>query len=843
MKPPVTAFQDRLLADALAFHLRAPNAFRELGNHVDVDARNEYLAKRGRIYRIELSGTEANAEVGVNFALSRLATRKTDGRIITELLQESRRLLQRDGAEIILCVERDEPGREVLRWRYISLALPSSILIAAAAGTAFVPPQRVRILQSSIGPSGPVAHQHVHDSAMMSFEALWSSLHIQAELRPWNVLAAVAEERAECPSLHDGPCPGVALGGASVRQERRRAEHGRHMKQWATLLLKAFAARRILTAHVQHTGPLKTCSFEPCQTTLNALSTFAAGRINEHDPISTILSRSAYGVGLGKRLHRATRFIPPGRREYREDLLSNLSIEEHGFLANCFAYLESSELPVTTPAKRELGPDPVFEKLFLQYLRIKTALYRLVVHGPGEHGLQAFLRHFKQIKIYTPHEQLLHREPDYEPGLDIEHIERRIAPDAWPVASERRDQSRARQLGIAMNRCETVWLIHFQRSRRSKGVPIYGVDINAIKINGASIVRALRAKPTRLKKLRGIDLCGAESDQPLWVAAETLRHVRLESSRIAAQNPRLGLKPLRLTLHAGEGFEWLTSGVRAVAEPFVWKLIERGDRIGHAIAITLIAKEWWKRNKGRVFDVTQLDRLLDLAFLAKYTDATRSLEDGRWLLTEITEALMRMGFQHDGKTDVVQETIEFWQALGGRPMRHIIETQPWGATDNGHVRWMRQYAWDRSAHDRAEKKIRIRVSDDRGSNRHITVRKTELRLLTLAQSRLIEEVARWQTVIETNPSSNLIVGGLDAFGAAQDFLQTRPTLRGGQKDNEWTLPWTISTDDPLTFATSLADEYAYAWAGMVLRDDGGYDPSYARALLDEAAATSIRTRF
>jgi len=76
------------------------------------------------------------------------------------------------------------------------------------------------------------------------------------------------------------------------------------------------------------------------------------------------------------------------------------------------------------------------------------------------------------------------------------------------------------------------------------------------------------------------------------------------------------------------------------------------------------------------------------------------------------------------------------------------------------------------------------------------------------------------------------------MGAAQDFLQQRPT-----RDAGLTLTWTISTDDPITFSTTLADEYAYAWAGMVLRDKNPYDPSYARALLDEAAATSMRMRF
>jgi hypothetical protein len=77
--------------------------------------------------------------------------------------------------------------------------------------------------------------------------------------------------------------------------------------------------------------------------------------------------------------------------------------------------------------------------------------------------------------------------------------------------------------------------------------------------------------------------------------------------------------------------------------------------------------------------------------------------------------------------------------------------------------------------------------------------------------------------------------------ASQDFLAQ--SAQQARRAGEETLPWTISTDDPITFATRLADEYAYAWAGMVLREQDSYDPAHARALLDEAAATSMRTRF
>ena len=101
-------------------------------------------------------------------------------------------------------------------------------------------------------------------------------------------------------------------------------------------------------------------------------------------------------------------------------------------------------------------------------------------------------------------------------------------------------------------------------------------------------------------------------------------------------------------------------------------------------------------------------------------------------------------------------------------------------------------------------------------------------------------MARMQICVEVNPTSNLVVGGLDAV-VGQELLRQRPTASEGF--GEETLTWTISTDDPITFCTTLADEYAYAWAGMIMREDEPLDPAFARALLDDAAATSMRMRF
>ena len=55
------------------------------------------------------------------------------------------------------------------------------------------------------------------------------------------------------------------------------------------------------------------------------------------------------------------------------------------------------------------------------------------------------------------------------------------------------------------------------------------------------------------------------------------------------------------------------------------------------------------------------------------------------------------------------------------------------------------------------------------------------------------------------------------------------------------LPVILNADDPLTFGTTLADEYAYAWAGMVV--GMGHSPTDATRRLEEAARCSMRYAF
>ena len=104
----------------------------------------------------------------------------------------------------------------------------------------------------------------------------------------------------------------------------------------------------------------------------------------------------------------------------------------------------------------------------------------------------------------------------------------------------------------------------------------------------------------------------------------------------------------------------------------------------------------------------------------------------------------------------------------------------------------------------------------------------DLPVLHAVQGAVLKLVARWQVAVEVNPSSNLLVGGFTSI-----FQQ--PAFHTGE------LPFTLNADDPLTFATTLADEYAYAWAGMVI--GAGVSPHQATKRLEMAARCSAHYVF
>lgn len=858
----LAALSDRLYADTVAAAVGVETNFTDPKSRLHLRVLCDHAEKRGRAYKRDLSADAAAVHQAWLHARGQLARdllqapseevweeRDREFRTVRLLTNAAGSLLQPGEHRMLLQVDRQTPGREILRWRFVSLALPASILMAAASVRSGRNSAAIRLLHPSMAPDGPVAHQHLHHAASLSFEEIWASLRLRALLEPADFRRSLRNKLAWCPGLHRGPCLRSQEKGRKQAKELR-VESARHMEEWGDLLFNAFIARGLLDRHAGHAAGLSLCDHPACRDGYATLHAFMNGRGRPYSFTGTPYPWPDDRFRLGRRYWDANaEGVFQDSQKKHASFMREQTAEERSILARAFTYVRPQE---------DEAHDPKYEILFLQYLRVKTALHRLLVHPTGEHGLEKFLDHFSQIKIYEPRsDRLRPRKPD-EPGLNVAATEYRVAPDAWlrelgRGELDRRGKPRTiEEIPRGAKAGEAAWLIHFKRAKHDeKLLPLHGRSMREMEAEARQIGNALEQDPKRLRKLRGIDICGVEEQQPLWVSAEILRKLRRRSAEIAARRPGLKLEPLRLTLHAGEDFRWMTSGMRAVAEPFFWKLIERGDRIGHGIAVTLMPEEWWKQHAGEVIESTAIDRLQDLAFLAAYTEALpssarnereksfnapRTDEQGKWLADEIARMVKALGLHSGGEAnprpDLVEESKNFWRAIGGRTGRRFLESSTPPPDDaNLHHKWLFRYFWNRRVRERARLPLRLPVDSTTHHERD---------LLDKARRRLVRELARWQIPIESNPSSNLVVGSLDAM-ASQDFLAQTPHNK--REAGYETLPWTISTDDPITFATSLADEYAYAWAGMVLREKDPFDPAHARALLEEAAATSMRTRF
>jgi len=109
-------------------------------------------------------------------------------------------------------------------------------------------------------------------------------------------------------------------------------------------------------------------------------------------------------------------------------------------------------------------------------------------------------------------------------------------------------------------------------------------------------------------------------------------------------------------------------------------------------------------------------------------------------------------------------------------------------------------------------------------------------LTRAAQAFLRRELVRLEMTIETNPSSNLSIGDLGDL-AEHPLFKMAPLVPDASNP---ALLVTVNTDDPLTFATSLADEFAHLRFALERK---GVDGTLALAFLDRVRAQGMRARF
>lgn len=467
--------------------------------------------------------------------------------------------------------------------------------------------------------------------------------------------------------------------------------------------------------------------------------------------------------------------------------------------------------------RRDRTPD--LERQLFEYMRIRNAFHAWMAHDYGSDGLARFSENFdrrgflfhgagasrrnrRQQRVLTElerervfralrsqvHEPYCEAHGASELHQPLRRIELRVSPPgkrplrvlrAWLDGLCRfLDQREASRPTVP--RVQAAFVIHFLKRRvtgHSAGELIEReIAERTAKRNeeiASNLWFMLRDYPDLRRFFAGIDAAGQEriASPRVFVGAFHLLIKKQAETRVAPGQPPLRLG---LTYHVGEDIEDLLTGLRHLDE--VASLLFRGQpgRLGHALALGEDPKRHYARRGGET-EVRVGSHLLDLVWL--YGRLLGNDEQG--MIDSIRHRIEEIIREHGDKGPI--EIDRCWRAMGldGRAIDPAL-----------------------GEHELLDQ---LGCYDGRDTWCTVTASRDWLAIMNKVQSLLRQRFASMPLCIESNPTSNLLVGGYSDYGELPYGVFTDAGLSVS-----------INTDDPGLFCTTLPGEMSamyQTWRG------------------------------
>ena len=350
------------------------------------------------------------------------------------------------------------------------------------------------------------------------------------------------------------------------------------------------------------------------------------------------------------------------------------------------------------------------------------------------------------------------------------------------------------------------------------------------------------------KAVRGFDVAGNENELPIEVFAPALRVLRqAEYSTLSAFSQRIQ-KPF-LTVHSGEDYSHLLSGLRAVDEAVYFCDFQPNDRLGHALALGVVPIDWANKQQTAYLSLGEhLDNLvwcyqqaIEVSqFNSEFIGVIQLLSDKvefwssclygeAYSAKELYQAWRlrkNCPLTYDSVYNANSEQNEFndplingWLKDFGNSSETFISPkveQLWRDYNNAHIKKDRYYELRAQA-------VQIHCKPKSGqtpmSNVHgvfvDTISAPELQLYEAIQDLLIEKYTNKGIVIEACPTSNIYIGRFEHYHEHPIFRWTPPEpswLSPGGKFNKFGLRKgnanvCINTDDSAIMPTTIQNEH------------------------------------
>ena len=373
-----------------------------------------------------------------------------------------------------------------------------------------------------------------------------------------------------------------------------------------------------------------------------------------------------------------------------------------------------------------------------------------------------------------------------------------------------------------------IYVLHFPKlfDRPFKdGVPRNNNVRKMAARQARSIVAMLDKNGEINQHIKGIDACSSEIACRPEVFGQIYRY--LTAKRVKVENASRfhnceDVQNLQMTYHVGEDFFDITDGLRAIDEVLLFCNYRRGSRLGHALALGISPEKYYAM-KGYKVVLSKQILLDDIVWLyCRSGELGCSLDEKlKTNLIEKYTLLYKEIYENNvgnGSCPSIHEYYQSWKLRGDNPQCYRLEEKEFNAAlEKTELVYFDRFRFNPRVDNNLRRNKRYRdlyyyyhfnkkVREKGNEVTEFKVTKEYIKLVRSMQDKMIAELACKGIGIETNPSSNYLIGTIKKY-------EEHPILRFNSRKLKATntgenLCVSINTDDQGVFDTLLENEYA-----------------------------------
>ena len=519
----------------------------------------------------------------------------------------------------------------------------------------------------------------------------------------------------------------------------------------------------------------------------------------------------------------------------------------------------------------------LYLNLFYLYLILKTNIRRELVQANENVGFDNFLRYQDRKDVFlenSVYEKIYIRMAvrDTIFNQHIASLEARIVPkrsekgmreairknDEW-IAEDLPEEERQRLLNTYF------YVAHFAKEseRVSKNLPYleeyrHYCKRQEVKEQAMAIAAVRENGGPEAGRIKGIDACSPE----IWcrpeVFAQAFRYLKNHWVDLPS------CKTLLATYHVGEDFLDVIDGLRAIDEAIRFLNLQCGDRLGHALALGIDIDDWYKSKSYKILinKLGYLDNLVWLySKLRSYNiegcDDVKSYIEKRF--NEYFVEIYENNMDNEGVSGIMKKAKNFFDQYG---IMHNYYSHnlifgiseyydSWKLRGDNPELYREGFfklrgeiidIWDEYAvNKRFPQNYKIRYNPEPavlyymyhyvpkvklvgGQMVEVKVSRSLVTAVKKVRDMMQREISRIGIGIETNPSSNYLIGTFRRYDRhpITSWYNCGLTLDQEALAQCPQLQVSINTDDQGVFYTYIENEYAYlALALEKCRDENG----------------------